>query len=53
VRPWGSAQEERPTAVAVDAQGRALLVGYTTGALAGALQGERDAFLLVTPPTRP
>ncbi|HET9451298.1 MAG TPA: hypothetical protein VFO83_10470, partial [Aggregicoccus sp.] len=52
LRQWGSAGDERPAAVALDAQGRALLVGYTTGALAGPLQGGRDAFLLVTAPTR-
>ncbi len=50
---WGSAEDERPTAVALDAQGRAFVGGYTHGALAGPLQGERDAFLLVTAPTRP
>jgi outer membrane protein assembly factor BamB len=49
---WGSAGDERPTAVALDACGRAFVVGYTTGALMGPSRGGRDAFVLTTARTR-
>jgi hypothetical protein len=49
---WGTPGDERASAVAVDACGRAVVVGYTTGALLGPNRGSRDAFVVTTPRTR-
>ncbi|MBF5045655.1 hypothetical protein FGE12_24830 [Aggregicoccus sp. 17bor-14] len=49
---WGSAGDDHPAAVAVDPCGRAFIVGYTTGDLAGPSRGSRDAFVLFTETTR-
>ncbi len=51
VRQWGSAGDDHPSAVAVDACGEAFIVGYTTGDLMGPRfpwKGSRDAFVLTT-----
>ncbi|MFE8599065.1 SBBP repeat-containing protein [Archangium violaceum] len=50
VKQWGSAGDDHPNAVAVDACGEAFIVGYTTGPLlsSSAQEGERDAFLITT-----
>ncbi|QRO02763.1 SBBP repeat-containing protein [Archangium violaceum] len=50
-RQWGSAGDDHPNAVAVDACGEVFIVGYTTGDLLGPRfpwNGSRDAFLLTT-----
>ncbi|MDY7230325.1 SBBP repeat-containing protein [Hyalangium rubrum] len=48
VRQWGSAGEDYPSTVAVDACGEAVIGGFTTGDLFGPAKGARDAFLLTT-----
>ncbi|ADO72736.1 SBBP repeat-containing protein [Stigmatella aurantiaca] len=47
---WGSAGEDYPSTVAVDACGEAVIGGFTTGDLFGQVQGARDAFLVTTAP---
>jgi hypothetical protein len=49
VRQWGSAGDDHPATVAVDACGEAFIGGYTTGNLLDVPNsGGRDAFLLTT-----
>jgi beta-propeller repeat-containing protein len=49
IRQWGSAGDDHPASVAVDACGEAFIGGYTTGNLLGVTNsGGRDAFLLTT-----
>jgi hypothetical protein len=45
---WGSAGDDRPSAVAMDTCGGIALVGYTNGDLVDLARGGRDAFVLVT-----
>ena len=47
-RQWGSAGDDHPSAVAVDACGEAFIVGYTTGDLLTTSFGSRDAFIITT-----
>ena len=50
-RRWGvgTAEDERPMALAVDPCGRLFVAGHTTGGLAGVHRGGRDAFVLEVP----
>lgn len=43
---WGSTGDDVPTAIALDSCGTAVLVGHTTGDLAGASHGGRDGFVI-------
>ncbi|NVB76790.1 MAG: hypothetical protein HOV81_00210 [Kofleriaceae bacterium] len=43
---WGSTGDDVPTAIALDACGTAVLVGHTTGDLAGTSHGGRDGFVI-------
>lgn len=49
---WGTTEDAHPSAVAVDACGRAVVVGYTRGALVGTAYGRPDALVLTTQPMR-
>jgi hypothetical protein len=50
VRQWGSPEDDRPLAVALDGQGNTFIGGYTAGALVCPSLGGRDAFLMTQGP---